>query len=92
MVLFDDILEDAPTKGVTKVNINGVEFTGWVVAKPINPRGLTTRLKEAITILKGKGVAIQYFDDLKQKEKEIYVLKELELLNNQNNNNGLETK
>ena len=55
------------------VVVNGKEYVGWVHAKPINPRWWRTRIRDAWQILRGRAIAIQYFKDLTQEQKESYV-------------------
>ena len=57
------------------VVVNGVEYCGWVAARPINPRWWRTRIRDAWRILRGNAIAIQYFEDLNQKQKEEYIKK-----------------
>lgn len=55
------------------VVVRGIEYKGWVHSKPINPRWWKTRIRDAWQILRGKAIAIQYFEDLTEEEKEKYV-------------------
>jgi hypothetical protein len=55
------------------VVVNGKEYSGWVHSKPINPRWWKTRIRDAWQILKGKAIAIQYFEDLTEEQKQEYI-------------------
>ena len=72
MKLIDDIRNDK-TMSEAKVSFNGLHYTGWVNAKPINPRGFRTRIRDAWKVFRGKAIAVQYFDDLNEEEKINYV-------------------
>ena len=65
------------TMSETTVVVGGIEFKGWVHAKPINPRWWKSRISDAWQVLRGKAIAIQYFDDLTEEQKEEYVKREL---------------
>ena len=58
-----------------KIIINGIQYTSWMKAKPINPRRFRTRVRDAIMILKGKAIGVQYFEDLTEEKKEQYFKK-----------------
>ncbi len=58
-----------------KVWVDDTLYTGWVNAKPINPRWFRTRIADAWQILRGKAIAVRYFDDLNEKEKANHVKK-----------------
>lgn len=74
MELIDDIVTKGEALSRFKViNVDGKEYTGWVCAKPINPRLFRTRLRDAVKVLRGEAIAIQYFDDLTEQEKQNYV-------------------
>jgi len=75
MRLIDDLRKDGCTSE-TKIDIDGVVYTGWVDAKPINPREFRTRVKDAWKVFRGKAIATQYYDDLSQDEKREHVKKQ----------------
>ena len=58
-----------------KIIINGIQYTSWMRAKPINPRRFGTRIRDAVMILKGKAIGVQYFEDLTEEKKEQYFKK-----------------
>lgn len=60
-------------KSFETIIVDGVEYKGWVYGKPINPRWWKTRFRDAWQILKGNAIAIQYYEDLTQEQKEKYV-------------------
>jgi hypothetical protein len=80
MELIDNILKEQDKVDTqASVMIDGVEHIGWVCAKPLNynyENGFFTRLRNALKIIKGKAIAIQYFEDLSENEKINYVRKE----------------
>ena len=53
--------------------VNGVEYCGWVEAKPINPRWWRTRIRDAWEILMGRAIAVQYFEDLTDEKKSEFI-------------------
>ena len=73
-----EIVETFITTGVKSeeyIVVNGIEYKGGVHAKPINPRWWKTRIRDAWQILRGRAIAIQYFNDLTEEQKENYVKK-----------------
>ena len=78
MMLIDDIKKQG-CQSEASVDIDGIKHSGWVCAKPINPRMWRTRIKDALQILKGKAIAVQYFDDLNDDQKYKYITKNIRL-------------
>lgn len=70
---FIDILKKQGCQSEVTMIINNVQYTGWVSAKPINPRWFKTRLRDALKVFTGKAIAVQYFDDLTDQQKQDYI-------------------
>ena len=71
-----ELVDELKRKGTMteiKISFDGLHYTGWVNAKPINPRWFRTRIKDAWKVFRGKAIAAQYFDDLNEEEKIEYV-------------------
>ena len=78
MKLIDHVIKEDNTLTEKLVSVEGNEYRGWVVAKPLNVylEGFWVRLKGAILVLRGRAIAVQYFDDLTDKQKQRYVQNE----------------
>ena len=78
MKLIDHVIKEDNTQTEKLVWVEGNEYRGWVVAKPLNVylEGFWVRLKGAILVLRGRAIAVQYFDDLTDKQKQRYVQNE----------------
>lgn len=76
MIIDDFIKEEHPTSEMN-VKINGKICQGWQITKPLNKTSFLKRVIDAIKVIKGKGIVLQYFEDLSEKEKTTYVLKKL---------------
>lgn len=74
MQLIDD-LKKCGCQTEVKVWVNDTLYTGWVLAKPINPRWWRTRIRDAWQVLRGRAIATKYFDDLTERQKQDYVVK-----------------
>jgi len=70
---FLDILKKQGCQSEVIMIIDGVQYSGWVSAKPINPRWFRTRLRDALMVFRGKAIAVQYFDDLTEQQKQDYI-------------------
>jgi hypothetical protein len=75
MKLIDHIIKEDNTQTEKHVWVDGKEFNGWIVAKPLNVfyDGFWTRFRDAIQVLRGKAIGVQYFDDLTDKQKQKFV-------------------
>ena len=78
MKLIDHVIREDNTQTEKLVWVEGKEYRGWVVAKPLNVylEDFWARLKGAILVLRGRAIAVQYFDDLTDKQKQRYVQNE----------------
>lgn len=69
-ILIDDLVKESDTQ--TEVNLvvsGGVKLSGWKIAKPLNYNlGFRGRWKWAMQVLRGKAVAVRYFEDMKEIE------------------------
>ena len=75
MKLIDHLVREDNTQSEKLVWVDGKEYRGWVIAKPLNVylEGFWTRLRDAFQILKGRAIAVQYFDDLSDEQKQRFV-------------------
>lgn len=66
-----------PTSCPTKVTVDGVEYSGYQAAKPMNfdKECMTDeeRQEMAQLVLDGKAIAVCYFEDLSEEEQVAYV-------------------
>ena len=76
MQLVDDLKQGGCQTEVT-VKANDTLYNGWVCAKPINPRWWRTRIADAWQVFIGKAIAVKYFDDLTEKQKQDYVVRKV---------------
>ncbi len=79
-ILIDQLVEsntEDSTQEQTSVTVEGLTFTGYQIAKPLNYEKQYTSFKErflmALKVLKGQAIAVQYFSDLSDSEKIAYV-------------------
>jgi hypothetical protein len=77
VILIDELVKDQPASESVSVVIDGKQFAGWQIAKPLNYDKRHTTLKERFVMAKkvlfGKAIAVQFFSDLTEKEKTEYV-------------------
>lgn len=81
-ILIDDLLKDAgEVQFSTKVTVDGLEYEGYQVAKPLNHEKeyISQADREAMAklVLEGKAIAVQYFSDLTEEEQVAYVRERL---------------
>lgn len=77
-ILIDEFIKNADEcQTETEVTIDGVLYTGYQIAKPLNydPEYLSIeeRQEMANAILEGKAIAVRYFSDLSEEEQVEYV-------------------
>ena len=76
-ILIDDLLSGERTQTQVRVTVDGNPMEGYQIAKPLNydPEYLkaSDRIEMAIAVLTGKAIAVRYFEDLSEEEKEAYV-------------------
>jgi hypothetical protein len=75
MELIDDVIKHDRNQSLVKVKLGKVEYSSWVIAKPINPRWIKSRIRDAWKVLIGKAIAVRYFEDFNNEEKLEYVKK-----------------
>ena len=79
--LIDEFLENQNTSAEFTVDVDGRELQGWQIAKPLNydPEYLSKkdRREMANAIMKGKAIAVCFFEDLSPEEQAEYVRKRL---------------
>jgi uncharacterized protein (DUF2141 family) len=81
-ILIDTIQDEfAADTGEFTVEVDGKKLKGWQIAKPMNydPEYFTMeeRQKMADEILKGKAIAVRFFEDLTPEEQAEYVRNEI---------------
>ena len=78
-VLIDDLVKQADTQyEVNLVTSGGVRLRGWKIAKPLNYNlGFRNRLRMAWQVLRGKAIAVRYFEDMTEDEIMKYALNNL---------------
>lgn len=73
-ILIDDLKDVMSTSEQVFVTVDGVKLQGYQVAKPLNHElSFWERVKGACKVLFGKAIPVQYFRDLKEREKTEYV-------------------
>jgi len=76
-ILADEFSSHHSAQTSDKIRYGGVLYEGWHIAKPYSQRcGLGVRLHHALLVLRGKAIAVQYFQDLSTDEKIEQMLKE----------------
>lgn len=77
-ILIDKLIKESHTKTEINMKINGRDVHGWQIAKPLNYHfNLFEKIKLATYILRGKAIAVQFFEDMSEDEKDKYVKKQL---------------
>ena len=75
-ILADEFSSHHSAQSCDKVRFNDTIYEGWHIAKPYSRRyGFGIRLRHALLVLRGKAIAVQYFQDLTQDEKIEQMLK-----------------
>lgn len=73
-ILIDNLVKETSTETEVQVTLMGQRLRGWKLAKPLNYKFTwLQRIQLALYILKGKAIAVQYFEDLTEKDKEEHV-------------------
>ena len=76
-ILIDELVKDKSVSEQESVVIEGKMFDGWQIAKPLNYDKKHTTLKDRFVMAKkvlfGKAIAVQFFTDLTEDEKNSYV-------------------
>jgi hypothetical protein len=76
-ILIDELVKDKSVSEQVSVVIEGKMFEGWQIAKPLNFNKEYTTLKDRFVMAKkvlfGKAIAVQFFTDLTEDEKNSYV-------------------
>lgn len=83
-ILIDDIQEEFGSNTEQfVVEVNGKKLQGWQIAKPINFDSEHLSIKErkemADAIMKGKAIAVRFFDDLTAEEQTEYVKNKIKI-------------
>lgn len=81
-ILIDEIKDSLGNcMSECKVEIDGVEHTGYQIAKPLNydPKYMSkkNRKEMAKAIMDGKAIAVCFFEDLSEEEKQEYIKKKM---------------
>jgi len=78
-ILIDSLVKEGDSvKSEFTVTLNDNKVKGWQIAKPLNHTyNLVQRISLALAVLRGKAIAVQYFEDLNESQKIEYVKKEL---------------
>lgn len=77
-ILIDELVKESHTQ--TKINrqLMGFNVRGWKITKPLNHKfTLLERIKLSCYILCGKAIAVQFFEDLSENDKDNYIKKSL---------------
>jgi hypothetical protein len=82
-ILIDNIKEElASNSQEFTVDVNGTTMTGWQIAKPLNydPEYLPKKERKemADAVLKGKAIAVCFFEDLSEEEQSEHVKGQIE--------------
>lgn len=80
-ILIDELFKDSNTQTSATVSINGKDYTGYTIAKPLNYEkdhlSIITRIKMALEIIKGNAIAVAYFSDIPKQDQIKYVQSEV---------------
>lgn len=75
-ILIDDLISESHHQCEINRVLVGIKFYGWKIAKPQNYHfTFWEKLKLSYYILCGKAIAVQYFEDLSEKDKDEYIKK-----------------
>jgi len=75
-ILADEFSSHHSAQSCDKVRYEDTVYEEWHIAKPYSQRNrFAVRLKHALLVLRGKAIAVQYFQDLSQDEKIEQLLK-----------------
>lgn len=81
-ILIDKLLEHQLVTENVSVSIDGKQFSGWQITKPLNyDKAYITfkdRLSMAKKVLLGKAIVVQFFSDLTEDEKIAFVKSKIE--------------
>lgn len=76
-MLIDLIPDELGAKEQFTVKVDGKEFQGWQIAKPMNydPEYFTMEERKAMAdaIMEGKAIAVRFFEDLTPEEQSEFV-------------------
>lgn len=77
ILLLDTLVKRAETTYCEhKVNVDGTVFTGYMMAKPLNYNKKYTTLLNRIrmfkAIMKGKAIAVCFFEDMTDEQQRVY--------------------
>lgn len=69
-ILIDDLMKGSNTQAeVNLLTSGGVRMRGWKIAKPLNYNlRFRQRIQMAMHVLRGKAIAVRYFEDMKETE------------------------
>jgi hypothetical protein len=76
-ILIDELVKKELVKEEASVVIEGQTMNGWQIAKPLNYDKKHTTIKDRFVMAKkvlfGKAIAVNFFTDLTENEKNSYV-------------------
>lgn len=80
-ILIDELVENNDVASQETVVVDGVQYLGYQIAKPLNYDeeylSYKDRVGMAMEVLKGKAIAVRYFCDLTDEEKAEYIKNKL---------------
>lgn len=77
-ILIDDLVKESHTQCEINRQLMGHRVRGWKIAKPLNYQfTLLEKIKLISYILRGKAIAVQFFEDMTEKDKDEHIKRNL---------------
>lgn len=77
-ILIDDLVKESHAQCEINRTLLGTRVRGWKIAKPLNyDFTVLERVKLALFILRNKAIAVQFFEDMSEDDKDQYIKKNL---------------
>lgn len=77
-ILIDDLVKESHAQCEINRQLIGVRVRGWKIAKPLNYNfTLLEKIQLSLYIFRGKAIAVQFFEDLTEKDKDDHIKKNL---------------
>lgn len=77
-ILIDDLVKESHTQCEVNRQLLGTRVRGWKIAKPLNyDFTILERIKLCLYILKNKAIAVQFFEDMSEEDKDEHIKRNL---------------
>lgn len=77
-VLIDDLIVESHAQCEINRQLMGVRVRGWKIAKPLNYNfNFFEKIQLSLHIFRGKAIAVRFFEDLTEKDKDDHIKKNL---------------